>query len=80
MNFTILADNSLNISLDTIIQSLLPHCKELELKRLDENKNFMEASFLVEFNNFNDLNEARNALHKIDDSIQINFLDQKGII
>jgi len=80
MNFTILADKSLNISLDTIIQSLLPHCKELELKRLDENKDFMEASFLVEFNNFNDLNEARNALHKIDDSIQINFLDQKGII
>ncbi len=80
LNFTILADNSLNISLDTIIQSLLPHCKGLELKRLDENKNFMEASFLVEFNSFNDLNEARTALHKIDDSLQINFLDQKGII
>ncbi len=80
MNFTILTDNSLNISLDTIIQSLLPYCKGLELKRLDENKNFMEASFLVEFNSFNDLNEARNALHKIDDSIQISFLDQKGII
>jgi uncharacterized membrane protein YhiD involved in acid resistance len=80
LNFTILADNSLNISLDTIIQSLMPHCKGLELKRLDENKDFMEASFLVEFANFNSLNEARNALHKIDDSIQINFLDQKGII
>ena len=80
LNFTILADNSLNISLDTIVQSLLPHCKGLELKRLDENKNFMEASFLVEFNNFNDLNAARTALHNINDSIQINFLDQKGII
>jgi hypothetical protein len=80
LNFTILAENSLNISLDTIIQSLLPHCKGLELKRLDENKNFMEASFLVEFNNFNDLNAARTALHNINDSIQINFLDQKGII
>lgn len=80
LNFTILADNALNISLDTIIQSILPHCKGLELKRLDENKNFMEASFLVEFTNFNDLNAARSALHNIDDSIQINFLDQKGII
>jgi hypothetical protein len=80
LNFTVLANNSLNISLDTIIQSILPHCKGLELKRLDENKNFMEASFLVEFTNFNDLNAARSALHKIDDSIQINFLDQKGII
>lgn len=80
LNFTVLANNSLNISLDTIIQSILPYCKGLELKRLDENKDFMEASFLVEFTNFNDLNNARTALHKIDNSIQLNFLDQKGII
>lgn len=80
LNFTILAESSLNVSLDTIINSIMPHCKALELKRLDETKDFMEASFLVEFKNFNDLNEARGALHKINDSIQINFLDQKGII
>ena len=53
---------------------------DMELKRLDENNKFLEASFLVEFNNFNDLNKVRTALHELDDSIQINFLDHKGIV
>ena len=80
LNFTILTKKTLNISLDRLIESITPFCKDLELKRLDENGDFMEASFLVEFNNFKDLNQARDALHKIDNSIQINFLDQNGII
>ena len=53
---------------------------KLEMKRLDENKNYLEAAFVAEFNNFNDLNKARAALHGLGDSIQISFLDQNGII
>ena len=37
------------------------------------------ASFLVEFNNFKDLSRVRSALRKLDDSMQINFLDHKGV-
>lgn len=80
LNFTILSENHLNISLEKIIETINPFCKGLELKRLDENKNFMEASFLVEFNDMSELNNTRNALRKLDDSIQMNFLDHKGII
>ena len=47
---------------------------------LDENKDFLEASFLVEFENFQKLSQARTALQQMNESIQINFLDQKGII
>ena len=80
LNFTVLANKALNLSLDSIVETLSPHCKDLELKRLDENSEFMEASFLVEFNNFAKLSEARTALLQLDNGIQINFLDQKGII
>ncbi|MCO6477751.1 MAG: hypothetical protein J5I94_14060, partial [Phaeodactylibacter sp.] len=80
LNFTVMAENSLGISLDRIVETIMPHCKELEMKRLDENKNYMEAAFVAEFNNFSDLNKARSALHGLDDSLQISFLDQNGII
>ncbi|MCO6491584.1 MAG: DUF4956 domain-containing protein [Phaeodactylibacter sp.] len=80
LNFTVMAENALGISLDSIVEAVMPHCKELEMKRLDENKDFMEAAFVAEFHNFNDLNKARAALHGLDGSIQVSFLDQNGII
>ncbi len=80
LNFTVLANKALNLSLDNIVETLSPHCKDLELKRLDENGDFMEASFLVEFANYNSLSQARTALLQLDNGLQINFLDQKGII
>lgn len=80
LNFTVLANKGLSVSLDNIVDTLSPHCKDLELKRFDENSEFMEASFLVEFTNFTKLSEARNALMTMNDGLQINFLDQKGII
>ncbi len=80
LNFTILANKELNPSLDNIIDTIKPHCKDLELKRLDENGEFLEASFLVEFSNYSKLSAARTALLGLDKSLQINFLDQKGIL
>ena len=80
LNFTVLANKNLNLSLDNIVQTLSPHCKDLELKRMDENPEFLELSFLVEFANFDKLSQARNALLQLDKGLQINFLDQKGII
>ena len=80
LNFTVMAENAVGLTLDRIVETIMPHCKELEMKRLDENKNYMEAAFVAEFRNFNDLNKARSALHGLDDSIQISFLDQNGII
>lgn len=79
LNFTVLTEKPVKLSLERIIESITPYCKALDLRRLDENGKFMEASFLVEFGNVKDLNHARDALHQLDDSIQINFLDQKGI-
>ena len=80
LNFTILSENPGNLSIDGIIQTMKPFCKALELKRVDESKNILEASFLVEFNNFEDLSQVRKALYELDDSIQTSFMDYKGII
>lgn len=78
LNFTVLTEKSVNI--DLIVESISSICKGVELKRLDQNSKFMEASFLVEFSDFKDLSLVRNALFELDNSMQINFLDHKGII
>mgnify|MGYP001606287348 CR=1 FL=1 len=67
------------VELDAIVQILKRHCIGLNLKRLDETKDMMEAAFLVEFKDFNDLKEAKEDLQKLKDSIKITFLDNKGI-
>ena len=76
MNFTVLTEKPINI--DRVVEAISSFCKDVELKRLDENGKFMEASFLVEFNDFKDLSRVRNALFELDNSMQINFLDHKG--
>ena len=76
LNFTVLTEKQ--ISIDRIVESISPFCKEVELKRMDESDKFMEASFLVEFNSFKDLSRVRSALHELDESMHINFLDHKG--
>ena len=39
----------------------------------------VEASFLVEFRNFEQLNKAKIALQELDDSLKFSFLDSKGM-
>ena len=67
------------VELDTIVRILKSHCVGLNLKRLDEAKDMMEAAFFVEFKDFNALEEARLEIQKLKDSIKITFLDNKGI-
>jgi len=76
---TVSSQDSQKIDLDTIVQILKKHCVGLNMKRFDETKEAMEASFLVEFRDFSNLKEAREELRKLKDSIKITFLDNKGI-
>lgn len=76
---TVSSRDSEKIDLDRIVQILKKHCVGLNMKRFDETKDALEASFLVEFKDFNDLKETREELRRIKDSIKITFLDNKGI-
>lgn len=76
---TVSSQDSQTINLDNIVQILKKHCIGLNMKRLDETKDALEVSFLVEFKDFDNLKSAREELRKIKDSIKITFLDNKGI-
>ena len=67
------------VAIDRIVETIKKHCSVVNLRRLDETNEVVEASFLVEFSNFEQLNETKKALQKLDDAITFNFLDNKGI-
>ena len=52
----------------------------VELKRLDESDENIEVSFIVEAQNFDELNKAKNEIQKLNNNVQFTFLDNKGLV
>ncbi len=77
---TISAHNPGKIGLEEIVEKLKMHCKAVNLKRLNETGDLIEAAFLVEFENYEQFERSRNELIRMNDSVHINFLDNKGVI
>ena len=48
------------------------------MKRFDETGETMEASFLVDFTDYSQMEKAKNELKKLSDSVKITFLDTQG--
>ena len=67
------------IELEQIMAALHPHTSKLRLLRLDENRETLETSFLAEFRRISSLNDAKGALQALSNSVEITFLDNKGI-
>lgn len=67
------------IELSDILKVLRKHCTAVDLRRFDETEELLEASFSIEVENFAKLNEAKAELRKLSKSIQITFLDNKGV-
>ena len=79
LNLTVISYNPPKIGVDKIVDTLSGYCSTVNLRRLDETKEIVEASFLVEFRNFKQLNKAKVALQELDDSLKFSFLDSKGM-
>jgi len=67
------------IGLKEVRSALAPYCPKVKLLRFDENDKLLELSFLVEFKKLDDLEQAREALQKLSEKIDITFLDNKGV-
>ena len=77
---TLQSEGSKKIGIDAILEILKMNCDVVELRRLDETTELLEASFMVEAQNFDQLYNAKIELQKLNDSIKITFLDNKGLI
>jgi len=62
-----------------IVSILKEDCPLVNLHRMDESKEKLEASFFVDITGFDQLESTKSKLQAIDPKIQITFLDNKGI-
>jgi uncharacterized membrane protein YhiD involved in acid resistance len=63
------------VPLASIVEVLKKYCSAIKLKRSDESPSLIEASFFVEFDDFNKLELAKSELQNIHSSITISFMD-----
>ena len=63
-----------------IIDILKNHCNVVNLRRLDETSESLEASFMIETEDFVQLNIAKKELQKINHEVKITLLDNRGLL
>jgi uncharacterized membrane protein YhiD involved in acid resistance len=76
---TVSSHNPKKAELGAIVDTLSSHCSAVSLKRLDDTKELLEASFLVEFGGYPQLQAAIADLHGLGDDVNVTFLDNNGI-
>jgi len=67
------------VELETILETIRAHSAQYKLMRFDDAQRGLEASFLVEFRNMEQLKQAKTALRSLSEGLEITFLDNKGI-
>jgi uncharacterized membrane protein YhiD involved in acid resistance len=76
---TVSGHNPEKIELEEVVQVLKTHCSAVNLKRFDDTKEMLEAAFLVEFEDFSQLEAARAGLLGLGDDVRVTFLENRGI-
>jgi len=79
LNMLISAPSSLGITVEQVMDVLTEHCAAVQLRRLDQDSDKMEASFMVEFEGFESFQKCRQALHALNENLSISFLDNRGL-
>lgn len=79
LHVTIASHNPELVPLEKITDTLRQHTRKLKLLRFDENAATLEAAYLIEFRDMEDLNRARAALRALSPELEMTFMDNKGI-
>ena len=68
-------DPKQGLDYEKVMEILGEHANQLELKRLEENDQYVEVSIFVRFNTFNDLVKSKDELKALNKDIQFNYLE-----
>ncbi len=79
LHVSIATRNPSEVSLEQISAALSKHTAKIKLIRFDETATAMEAAYLIEFRRMDQLTEAKAALRALSPSLEITFMDNKGI-
>lgn len=67
------------VGLSELVKVLSQNAAAAAVTRFDETADAVEATFVVEFDGFEQLNNARRALQDLNGSMTISFMDTKGV-
>ena len=79
LHLVISGENNQELDLEVIVNLLKNHCQKINLRRFEETPSDFEASFLVEFNNYEQMNEAKKSIQGIDGNVNFSFIDNSNI-
>ena len=68
-----------NFKLEKIVEILDKHCIGVDMSRFDKTSDEIEVSFIVNIKDFVDFNKITGELEKLNNSVQVSFLDNKGL-
>ena len=66
-------------SLPSVVEALQRNCRRVNLRRCDESRGSLEASFLVELEGLEDLERCKSALRALDPAMKITFLEAQHL-
>jgi uncharacterized membrane protein YhiD involved in acid resistance len=76
---TISGETTENLDIKQIVEILKKHCSTIKMKRFDENDEIFEASFIVEYSNFDLFHNCKSELKKLNKKISLSYLNNQGI-
>jgi len=77
---TVSNNSSNKVTIKQIMEVLKNNCSKVSMKRYDKKKELLEAAFLIEFDNFEQLSILEDGLRDLNNDIKVSFLDNKGIL
>ncbi len=66
--------------IDRVVDTLNESCEAVSLKRFDERGDGFEAAFLVDYRAFEQLKDCRKRLRALHESVDVTFIDNRGLI
>lgn len=79
LHLSVASHNPGKVELEQVMAALEPHATKLKLLHVEENAQTLDAAFLVEFREISHLNAARSALRALSGTIEIAFMNNKGL-
>lgn len=76
---SITGSNAKKVELNSVMELLKSYCLSVTLKRFQESNELFEALFLVDFDDYRQLNKTKKAIQNLDETIKVTYLDNKGI-
>jgi len=79
LHLTINCIDPSEFKMEKLVNILKENCLSVHINRIDETEEQLEATFLIELFNYEELNLLRKKIRELDDSIRFTFVDELNI-